>query len=357
MRDAPLARSLRQVLGGGPHRAPRRGCPRPPLQRAVAPLAALLAAAVATAAHAGVPAKAAEAAADAAARAPACTQHGMGDFYWEIGDAQGPLASGAAGRGSVTAGTRVEIASASKWLFGAYVVQTRGFDAVRSDPDLKDGLRFLSGNTDFKQMRCMGRRTVGACWEAGNGGEAPHPDPRTIGKFDYESGHDQKLAAIDLQMAAMNADEVTRAYRQALHLDDSFSMAGLDPLMAGGMYGTAEGYAAFLRRLMRGELELGRHLGEDAVCAQPRTCPSEAVQSPISFLGEPWRYSYNHWVEQRHEGTVDAYSSPGRFGFYPWISADKRFYGVLSRFDRSLGAYIKSAQCGRAIRDAFLGAL
>jgi hypothetical protein len=222
---------------------------------------------------------------------------------------------------------------------------------------LKDGLRFVSGNTDFRQLRCLGRRTVGACWEAGNGGELPHPDPRTVGRFDYQSGHDQKLAAVDLQMGSMSAQALTQAYRQALHLDASFSMAGLDPLIAGGMYGTATGYADFLRRLMRGELELGRHLGEDAVCAQPKLCPQDAVESPVAFLGEPWRYSYNHWVESRREGTVDAFSSPGRYGFYPWISADKRFYGVLSRHDRGLRAYVQSAQCGRAIREAFLGAL
>lgn len=345
MRTACLNRRLRHVSSR----------PRSPRSRRAA-LGALLALAT-VGAHAGVPARAVQAATEAATHAPACTQRGMGDFYWEIGDAQGPLASGAAGGGSVGATTRVEIASASKWLFGAYVVQTRGFDAVRSNPALKDGLRFLSGNTEFKQMRCLGKRTIGACWVAGNGGDAPHPDPRTLGKFDYESGHDQKLAALDLQMGAMNADDVARAYRQALHLDDTFSMAGLDPLLAGGMYGTASGYADFLRRLMRGELELGRHLGEDAVCAQPRTCPGQAVQSPVSFLGEPWGYSYNHWVESQHAGTVDAYSSPGRFGFYPWISSDKRFYGVLSRHDRAFGAYVKSVQCGRAIREAFLGAL
>jgi hypothetical protein len=80
--------------------------------------------------------------------------------------------------------------------------------------------------------------------------------------------------------------------------------------------------------------------------------------SPIIALGEPWGYSYNHWVEsQNGNGTVDAYSSPGKFGFYPWISNDKRFYGILSRHDTSLGAYVASVQCGRQIRKAFLAAL
>lgn len=308
-------------------------------------------------AHAEDPARAARAAAAAATQDPACTQRGMGDFYWEIGNAQGPLASGSTGAGRVDAQTRVEIASASKWLFGAYVLQTQGFDRVRATPALKDGLRFLSGNTDFRQLRCLGKRTIGACWVAGNGGEAPHPDARTLGKFAYQSGHDQKLAAVDLGMGELNAQGLSQAYRQVLHLDSAFSMAGLDLLLAGGMYGDAAGYGDFLRRLMRGELVMGQHLGEDAVCAQPKTCPQQAVESPVESTGEPWSYSYNHWVESEHAGTVDAYSSPGRYGFYPWISADKRLYGVLSRHDRGLRAYVESVQCGRAIRKAYLGAL
>lgn len=312
---------------------------------------------LAGAASAGQATPAAQAAAAAAEHDPACARRSMGDFYWEIGDRDGVLASGSAGGGAVNAHTRVEIASASKWLFGAYVLQTQGIDRVKSTPALKDGLRFLSGNTGFRQWRCLGKRTIGACWVAGNGGEAPHPEARTVGIFDYQSGHDQKLAAVDLGMGSLTGDGLAQAYRQVLGVDASFSMAGLDPLLAGGLYGDAAGYAGFLRRLMRGELVMGQHLGDDAVCAQPKVCPQQAVASPVEGTGEPWAYSYNHWVESEHAGTVDAYSSPGRFGFYPWISADKRYYGVLARHDRGLRAYVDSVQCGRAIRKAFLGAL
>ena len=28
-----------------------------------------------------------------------------------------------------------------------------------------------------------------------------------------------------------------------------------------------------------------------------------------------------------------AFSSPGLFGFYPWIDAGKTYYGVLARYD------------------------
>lgn len=302
--------------------------------------------------------RAVHAANTAAASDPACTASRMGDFYWEIGDSNHVLASGSQGRGHVGAASEFPIASASKWVFGAYVLQKKGISAVKSDPSLLAGLHFTSGYTDFHQLRCMGQRTVGTCFSAGYRGNAnPLPDPRTVGRFDYQSGHDQKLAAVDLGLGGMDADALMHEMRSVLGLDESLAMARLDVQLAGGMKGDAQGYAKFLRRMMKRELVIGAHLGEDAVCAQPRTCPGQALSSPIEPLGEPWSYSYNHWVETPTPGHVEAYSSPGLFGFYPWISADMRFYGIVSRHDRRPRAYVDSVECGRAIRRAFVDAL
>jgi hypothetical protein len=301
---------------------------------------------------------AAQAAHAAASTDPACTSPRMGDFYWEIGDATRMLAGGSQGSGSVDASSTFPIASASKLVFGAYVLQKKGIAAVRSDASLHDGLRFVSGHTDFRQMRCFGQRTVGACYSAGFQGDA-RPNPATIGYFYYQGGHDQKLAAVDMGLADMDAAKLMRELRGTLHLDESFTMATRALLLAGGMRANADAYARFLRSVMRRELVIGSHLGEDAVCAQPSVCPAEAESSPIQGLSEPWSYSYNHWVEsQQGQGSVDAYSSAGAFGFYPWISGDGKFYGVLSRHDRRHArAGVDSVMCGRAIRKAWLGGL
>jgi hypothetical protein len=73
-----------------------------------------------------------------------------------------------------------------------------------------------------------------------------------------------------------------------------------------------------------------------------------------------WHYSYGHWVEDE-PGTGDgAFSSPGKFGFYPWIDASKTYYGIVAREDLTPGGtiqtapYYQSALCGRAIRKALL---
>lgn len=297
----------------------------------------------------------------AASSDPLCDTSTLGDFYWEIGDAasDAPLVSNTQGGGSITATSRFDIASASKFVFGAYVLEKKGIDAVRSDPSLHDGLRFLSGYTGFNDNACIGKLTIGACYAAGNQANTTLPDPNTQGRFYYDSGHDQKLAAVDLGLSSFTSKQLDQEYQTTLGLSSGFSMAPLEPLMAGGLFASATDYAQFLRRIMRQQLVIGAHLGEDATCAQPATCPDKAIYSPVVLLNEPWSYSYNHWVESENgNGTVDAYSSPGKFGFYPWISPDRKYYGILSRHDtQQAGAGSISARCGRQIRKAFLAVM
>jgi hypothetical protein len=304
--------------------------------------------------------KAIAAARNAAATDPLCDPSVMGDFYWEIGVANNdrPIAANAEGGGTVTASSYFNIASASKFVFGAYVLEKKGIDAVRNNSSLYAGMRFMSGYTGLDDSACAGSGTVGNCFTSGMSGNTSQPDPNTVGKFDYDGGHDQKLAAVDLGMGDFTARQVAQEYQAVLGLPASMGMAPLDPLMAGGVMASASDYAQFLRKIMRGQYVISAHLGEDSVCALWSACPDQVAYSPIAALGEPWRYSYNHWVESEHgNGTVDAYSSPGKWGFYPWITPDRKFYGIVSRHDTQPAAYGVSVKCGRQIRKAFLSAL
>ena len=114
------------------------------------------------------------------------------------------------------------------------------------------------------------------------------------------------------------------------------------------MIATPGTYGQFLRRLMRGEYQLGKMLGQHAVCTEPGTCPT-AVSTPAA---QPWHYALNYWIEDQPGGD-GAFSSPGAFGFYPWITADKRHYGMLVRETLAPRAYVRSAACGALIRRAF----
>lgn len=289
-------------------------------------------------------AAAAQAAQVAADTDPECTS--LGDFYWEIGDATQALASGQTGQKTIASSTAMSIASASKLLFGAYVLEILNGTSLTQDQ--QDKLRFISGYTEFANLGCTAATTVQECYAQAGGTE--QPTAANVGKFYYSGAHDQKLA-IDLGMGDYTAADMGAAYSQAL------GVAGIEfssPQPAGGGRTSAAVYANFLRRLIAGQLALSSRLGENAVCTQPSSCAT-AIQSPAAQW--PWQYSYNHWVETYDGSTVDAYSSAGAFGFYPWVTPDRKYYGLLARVDLAAGAGGESAECGHQIRKAWLGAL
>jgi CubicO group peptidase (beta-lactamase class C family) len=299
------------------------------------------------------PSASAHAAAAAAARAvadqnPSCTE--LGAFYWEIGDVEGAIASGSRGV-RFSASTRIDIASASKMVWGAYVLER-----FRTQPDKIDlrAMRMLSGHTDF--TNCVGAETVSSCCakRGASGGTNCALVASEVDHYHYGGGHFEAYA-MELGLGALDSAELASEYRKVLGIDPELGFKTPQP--AGGMESTAEAYAHFLRRVLSGALALGHHLGEHAVCAHPGDCPA-ADFSPVP---EDWHYSYGHWVEDDPRTGDGSFSSPGAFGFYPWIDRSKRFYGILAR-ESAEGVtgptertpYWRSVECGRAIRRAFL---
>ena len=120
------------------------------------------------------------------------------------------------------------------------------------------------------------------------------------------------------------------------------------PLMAGGIYTTADCYAAFLRKILNGTLNIAALLGTHQV---PASALLGASNSPAP-VDEPWHYSIGHWVEP--DGT---YSSGGSLGFYPWIDVNRRTYGIVARNSLTgsdtgtIG--IESVRTGQSIRAAW----
>ena len=267
----------------------------------------------------------------------------MQPFYWSVGDATGPLAGATASSdGSGPGATTVmSIASASKWVYGAYVAQVRA--GVLTADDVRF-LTFRSGYTDFDQ--CLSNQTVDECeaYET-NGTYVAAND----GKFYYGGGHMEKHAA-DNGLGAMDDVQLGAAVDAALGTGFSYSQ----PQLAGGIYTDAAHYGDFLRRIVSGELAIAGLLGADAVCTNPSQCPTEAVYTPIA--SEDDHYSIGHWVEDDPAAGDGAFSSPGKFGFYPWISHDKAWWGVVARVDVLGGMQqgVASMLCGRRIRAAWV---
>jgi hypothetical protein len=265
-------------------------------------------------------------------------------FYWEIGDASARLASGSVdgrkGDAVYTASTEMPIASASKWIYGAYVAQKRS--GVLNEPDV-EYLSFRSGHTSL--VACTKRQTVGSCLDFLNNGKYT---PKHDGKFYYNGGHMQKHADLE-GLGPLRNDGLAREIRSQIGTDIELSYERPQP--AGGVVTTPDDYARFLRKLLSDELRLGGLLGTHAVCTNPRACPRVAISTPIP-LDETWHYSLGHWVEDDPAVGDGAFSSAGLYGFYPWIDASKRYYGVLAREAKN-GA-LASVDCGRLIRKAWL---
>jgi len=100
-------------------------------------------------------------------------------------------------------------------------------------------------------------------------------------------------------------------------------------------------------------LKISALLGAHPVCTQPSTCAT-AVYSPIP--AEAVHYAIGHWVEDDPAVGDGAFSSAGKFGFYPWIAHDKAWWGIVARSAQN-GAEqegVASMKCGRRIRAAWV---
>ena len=286
-----------------------------------------------------------QAAIDAATHDDACAA--VAPFYWEIGGVDKTVVSGSTGDGSVTASTQMKIASGTKLLWGAYVIER-----FRDDPDLidVDAMTMRSGYTAFSD--CGATKTVAGCLALGENGDQ---DPAAVGRFHYGGGHYQRYG-VELGLGPDTNAALASELGELLGAD--LDVGFWTPQIAAGIELSADRYALFLRKVLAGELGVASYLGKDATCTLPGTCPT-ADSSPVP---EDWHYSHGHWVEDDAATGDGAFSSPGLFGFYPWIGASKNLYGIVARFDPVHAlekqveetSYWKSVLCGRAIRKAFV---
>jgi hypothetical protein len=276
-------------------------------------------------------------------------------FYWEIGNATQPLAGGKAGDNGPERQTTMAIASASKWLYGAFVAERRQGQLTAEDIKF---LHFKSGYTYYHV--CRQDQSIAACQESLLNGRG-RLNPATENRFDYNGGHMQKHAVL-MGLGSFGPDGLAIAVKQALApaLGADWQLSYSQAMPAGGGQTSAADYSRFLRALMNDSLQLGPLLGRHAVCTNPQSCPQLAVKTPIPAT-ESWHYSIGHWVEDDPQVGDGSFSSPGAFGFYPWISADKQLYGIVAREQRrgALGESgekpaVASVDCGREIRAAWV---
>ncbi len=285
-------------------------------------------------------------------------------FYWEIGDQYNTLVSGSSPMGgSITSSYPMSIASASKMVYAAYVVQLRGGVSGLVTPNLNEVpfMNFTSGYTNMPDASmtggniCPSNDTITGCLSANPSYAAKNS--ANVGKFYYNAGHMENDANLNTALGPDGVTKIATAVQSELNLQTSFTYT--EPLVTGGMYGVSSDYALFLRAVLSGTLYMNQALGTSPVCTLPQSKNCNAVSSPIPLA---WHYSIGHWVEDNPQTTIGttvypagdgAFSSPGEYGFYPWIEKSKQFYGLIARQSSAGQQGFVSAQCGQKIRAAW----
>jgi hypothetical protein len=323
-------------------------------------------------------------------------------FYWEIGNESGIIADSAkklSASGSVqpagtqgtnyTRTTEMQIDSATKWLYGSYVAETKAelTDNTWQFPSAYlPFLHFTSGYADMTDnCTAAATPTVQDCLEASNGASPPVPNgtknSADAGLFYYNSGHlevfegggDPSIAGVmngaNNNVTAL-ANEVTTALSNA---GVTVNLTYSAPEVGGGVQTTPGDYAAFMQGLIRtsnplvmGALLLPAATDTYAVCTNPydTSCVNSSGQPLAAYSPLPgdvsWDYSITHWIESDPVSGDGAYSSPGKTGFYPWVDSTKTYYGMVARYDTNAtnvatsAPFYLSAVCGAAIRTAFM---
>ncbi len=275
-------------------------------------------------------------------------------FYWQIGNSNGSIASGATVKVGTAityaAQTEMPIASASKWLYAAYVAQRRVGTLTVEDIQF---LTFRSGYTNFAAAGCDPNDTVTSCVARTTNGTLT---PANVDKFFYDGAHMQKHASLPAPGMSLGAmGNVALATEMRSLLGTEINLAYTSPQLAGGARMSAADYATFLRKILKRQLNIATLLGTNATCTNLTSC-STAVSTPTPS-NVRWDYSIGHWVENDPTTGDGSFSSPGAFGFYPWLNRERTLYGIVARFDTvTPGAHMASARCGALIRKAYVTA-
>ncbi len=259
-------------------------------------------------------------------------------------------------KGAMKTDTPVLVASASKIMFGAFVwtLIERGEFSRTSRPQetipfwtsvAGDGrsaitldmlLGFTSGfNRQDDAAGCVGDSafSLQTCVrQIYDGGLDSLPDSA----FSYGPEHMQIAA---LMVANKRAQTIDVAMREVLLDPLGISAvtrytqgAGDNPRYAGSLRSTGEDYAKLLTAILRGDIAPNR-----AAFLEDRT-GNRVVDFRPGALDDnnlDWHYGFGFWKEcdvRPYAPSCDAapvISSPGAFGFTPWVDFDNDYWGII----------------------------
>lgn len=264
--------------------------------------------------------------------------------------------------GSYDKDTIVSIASASKWLSAATIMALVDDGKLDLDKPITSYLsewKALDGDK-FDRSKITVRQLFSHT--SGLPGDAASVENPLIGMRDAarraaelpleaEPGKRFKYGGVSMQVAAAIAEQVSdKSWRDLFteKIGDPCEMhhtrygrleRAPNPSVAGGVGSTLRDYANFCEMLLnQGEFHGKKVLSRDAVrellrvqtSILPILAATERDDIPKS------RYAIGNWVDEStpgDEGIVN--SSPGKFGFHPWIDQRRNIACILMVEDRT----------------------
>jgi CubicO group peptidase (beta-lactamase class C family) len=257
--------------------------------------------------------------------------------------------------GEYKADTVVPIASSSKWLSGAVIMALVDEKVLDLDkpigeylPELPEDKRKLTIRRLFSHTSGMPSDVASAeNWlitmeEAG----------KRLGaaKLEAEPGAEFRYGQAGMQLAAVVACRVTgKSWGELFEAkvagpcgmkSTKFGRFGLakNPLVAGGASSTMRDYGNFLTMVAgKGVYQGKRVLSEQAVAEmlKDQTGKAKMVSASLSRMLHSEGYGIGNWVDRKgKDGKPVANSSPGAFGFVPWVDAERGIAGVWMICDR-----------------------
>lgn len=246
--------------------------------------------------------------------------------------------------------TVVPIASASKWLSAAVLMSVVAEGKMSLDAPISAYLPEFTGERGAMTIRQMFSHSSGlvdfpGAWDYSITVQDYAARVAREGVYPAAPGKEVRYSSASMQVVGAAMERVTGKLFNDLFLERIAQPCGMstttfrrttdnrNPLLAGGAWSSARDYARFLEMIVSGgrcgdRTVLPPGILQQMLQDQTRDLPLVAASN--DRMGRASRYAIGHWIDvQAADGRPIQSSSPGAFGFRPWIHFDRNLFGVF----------------------------
>jgi CubicO group peptidase (beta-lactamase class C family) len=252
--------------------------------------------------------------------------------------------------GSYAPDTQVAIASSSKWLSAATVMTLVDDGSIDLDAKVSRYLPGFTGEKADMTIRQMFSHSSGLVdfpgqWDYATTPLAYAEKVAREGIMVARPGTEVRYASASMQVVGAIAEKVSGKRWNDFFMERIAQPCGMtnttyarqptntNPLLAGGAFSTLQDYSRFLQMIAnKGVCNGQRVLSEKAVAEMQKdqTKDLPLKQASNDRMGRASHYGLGQWIDvSSSDGQTIQVSSPGAFGFRPWLNLDRNLYAVF----------------------------